>query len=252
MSTPSLDVLAVAAHRDDVEQTCGGTLLKMAQRGYRTGILDLTQGEMGTRGTAEDRAREAQAAARLLNVSIRHALDIPDGRVENTWENRIKIARVIREQRPHVLILPYWKGRHPDHYTASVLGYEAAFLAGLKKLGSTPGSGEAGGEAISQLPPHRPFKIIYASLYDDVRPSFVVDITNQFESRFQALLAYKSQYTDQSAGSGLFPAEQEIRSRMESMASFYGLLAGVKYAEPFVQKEVGLVEDLAAIPVQSL
>lgn len=252
MSTPSLDVLAVAAHRDDVEQTCGGTLLKMAQRGYRTGILDLTQGEMGTRGTAEDRAREAQAAARLLNVSIRHALDIPDGRVENTWENRIKIARVIREQRPHVLILPYWKGRHPDHYTASVLGYEAAFLAGLKKLGSTPGSGEAGGEAISQLPPHRPFKIIYASLYDDVRPSFVVDITNQFETRFQALLAYKSQYTDQSAGSGLFPAEQEIRSRMESMASFYGLLAGVKYAEPFVQKEVGLVEDLAAIPVQSI
>lgn len=252
MSTPSLDVLAVAAHRDDVEQTCGGTLLKMAQRGYRTGILDLTQGEMGTRGTAEDRAREAQAAARLLNVSIRHALDIPDGRVENTWENRIKIARVIREQRPHVLILPYWKGRHPDHYTASVLGYEAAFLAGLKKLGSTPGSGEAGGETISQLPPHRPFKIIYASLYYDVRPSFVVDITNQFETRFQALLAYKSQYTDQSAGSGLFPAEQEIRSRMESMASFYGLLAGVKYAEPFVQKEVGLVEDLAALPVQSL
>jgi len=252
LSTPSLDVLAVAAHRDDVEQTCGGTLLKMAQRGYRTGILDLTQGEMGTRGTAEDRAREAQTAARLLNVSIRHALDIPDGRVENTWENRIKIARVIREQRPHVLILPYWKGRHPDHYTASVLGYEAAFLAGLKKLGSTPGSGEAGGEAISQLPPHRPFKIIYASLYDDVRPSFVVDITNQFETRFQALLAYKSQYTDQSAGSGLFPAEQEIRSRMESMASFYGLLAGVKYAEPFVQKEVGLVEDLAAIPVQSI
>jgi len=252
LSTPSLDVLAVAAHRDDVEQTCGGTLLKMAQRGYRTGILDLTQGEMGTRGTAEDRSREAQAAARLLNVSIRHALDIPDGRVENTWENRIKIARVIREQRPHVLILPYWKGRHPDHYTASVLGYEAAFLAGLKKLGSTPASGEAGGEAISQLPPHRPFKIIYASLYDDVRPSFVVDITNQFETRFQALLAYKSQYTDQSAGSGLFPAEQEIRSRMESMASFYGLLAGVKYAEPFVQKEVGLVEDLAAIPVQSI
>jgi N-acetylglucosamine malate deacetylase 1 len=252
LSTPSLDVLAVAAHRDDVEQTCGGTLLKMAQRGYRTGILDLTQGEMGTRGTAEDRAREAQAAARLLNVSIRHALDIPDGRVENTWENRIKIARVIREQRPHVLILPYWNGRHPDHYTASVLGYEAAFLAGLKKLGSTTASGEAGREAISQLPPHRPFKIIYASLYYDVRPSFVVDITNQFETRFQALLAYKSQYTDQSAGSGLFPAEQEIRSRMESMASFYGLLAGVKYAEPFVQKEVGLVEDLAAIPVQSI
>ena len=252
MSTPTLNVLALAAHRDDVEQTCGGTLLKMAERGYRTGILDLTQGEMGTRGTAEDRTREAGNAARLLNVSFRHALDIPDGRVENTWENRIKIARVIREQRPRVLILPYWQGRHPDHYTASALGYEAAFLAGLKKLGSTPGSCGGGAEAISQLAPHRPFKIIYASLYYDVRPSFVVDITDQFETRFQALMAYRSQYADQNAGSELFPAEQEIRSRLDSMASFYGLLAGVKYAEPFVQKEVGLVDDVTAIPVQSI
>src|SRR6185312_3828269 len=197
MSSSALDILAIAAHRDDVEQTCGGTLLKMAQRGRRTGILDLTQGEMGTRGSAKERAAEAVEAARILQVSWRQALDIPDGRVENTWENRLKVARIIREQRPRVVILPYWKGRHPDHYTASVLGYEGCFLAGLKKLGSTPGSREAGGEAISQLPPHRPFKIIYASLYDDVRPSFVVDITNQFESRFQALLAYKSQYTDQ-------------------------------------------------------
>lgn len=252
MSPPGLDVLALAAHRDDVEQTCGGTLLKMAERGYRTGILDLTQGEMGTRGTAEDRAREAQDAARLLRVSFRQGLDIPDGRVENTWKNRIKVARVIREQRPRVLILPYWHGRHPDHYTASVLGYEAAFLAGLKKLGSTPGSRDDNAEELSRLAAHRPFKIIYASLYYDVRPSFVVDITDQFEVRLQALMAYKSQYADQNAGSGLFPAEQEIRARLESMASFYGLLAGVKYAEPFVQKEVGLVDDVTAIPVQSV
>ena len=239
MSTPPLDVLAIAAHRDDVEQTCGGTLLKMAQRGYRTGILDLTQGEMGTRGTAEDRAREAQEAAQILQASFRHALDLPDGRVENTWENRLKVARVIRQQRPRVLVLPYWQGRHPDHYTASTLGYEAAFLAGLKKL---PVEGE----------PHRPFKIIYASLYYDVRPSFVVDISEQFESRFQALMAYRSQYSDQKAGNNLFPAEKEIRSRLEAMAAYYGLLAGVKYAEPFVQKEVGLVEDVTAIPVSSL
>ncbi len=129
-----IDILALAAHRDDVEQTCAGTLLKMAERGYRTGILDLTQGEMGTRGSAEDRAREAAEAAHILKVVWRHALDIPDGRVENTWENRLKIVRVIREQRPRVLILPYWQGRHPDHYTASVLGYEAAFLSGLAKL----------------------------------------------------------------------------------------------------------------------
>ena len=232
-------ILAIAAHRDDVEQTCGGTLLKMAERGHRTGILDLTQGEMGTRGNAEDRARESAEAARILKVGFRQALDIPDGRVENTWENRLKIARVIRQQRPLVLILPYWKGRHPDHYTTSVLGYEAAFLSGLKKL---PIEGE----------PHRPHKILYASLYYDARPSFVVDITEQFEPRLQALLAYRSQYADQSAGAGLFAPEKEIRSRMETMAGFYGLLAGVKYAEPFVQKEVGLVEDVAAIPVSSI
>src|SRR5579863_4910707 len=167
MPTPSLDILAIAAHRDDVEQTCGGTLLKMAQRGLRTGILDLTQGEMGTRGTAEDRAHEAAEAAKILQVSYRHALDIPDGRVENTWENRLKVARLIREQRPRVVILPYWQGRHPDHYTASVLGYEACFLAGLAKLALT---GQRPTD--DPLPPHRPYKIIYSTLYYDIRPTF--------------------------------------------------------------------------------
>ena len=234
-----LDILALAAHRDDVEQTCAGTLLKMADRGYRTGILDLTQGEMGTRGTAADRASEAAEAARILKVSWRNALDIPDGRVENTWENRLKVARVLREQRPRVLILPYWEGRHPDHYTASILGYEAAFLSGLAKL---PLEGSA----------HRPFKIIYASLYRDVRPTFVVEITDQFETRFQALMAYKSQFTDQETGSTIFPAQKEIRARVESMARFYGTLGGVTYAEPFVQKEIGLVDDVTSIPVKSI
>jgi bacillithiol biosynthesis deacetylase BshB1 len=237
--TESVDILALAAHRDDVEQTCGGTLLKMAQIGRRTAILDLTRGEMGTRGTMEDRAREAENARQVLQVSWRKALDIPDGCVENTFENRKKVAAAIRELRPRVLILPYWQARHPDHYTAGVLGYEAAFLAGLAKL-------DLG------FPAHRPFKIIYASLYADVRPTFVVDITDQFEARVQSLLAYRSQYSDQASGSGLFPREAEIREKLTAMASFYGLLAGVKYAEPFVQKEVGLVEDLSAIPVQSV
>jgi N-acetylglucosamine malate deacetylase 1 len=246
MSTPPLDILALAAHRDDVEQTCGGTMLKMAQRGHRTGILDLTQGEMGTRGTAEDRAREAADAAKILCTSWRQALDIPDGRVENTWENRLKVARVIREQRPRVVILPYWKGRHPDHYTASVLGYEACFLAGLAKLDAGAAAGA------SQLPAHRPFKIVYATLYYDVRPTFVVDITEQFETRLQSLMAYKSQFSDQEAGKGIFPAQAEIRSRIEAMARFYGMLGGVTYAEPFLQKEVGLVEDLTVIPVKSI
>jgi len=238
--TPPLDILALAAHRDDVEQTCGGTLLKMAQRGYRTGILDLTQGEMGTRGSAEDRAREAAEAARILCTSWRQALDIPDGRVENTWENRLKVVRVLREQRPRVVILPYWKGRHPDHYTASVLGYEACFLAGLARL------------EVDATRPHRPFKIIYATLYYDVRPTFVVDITEQFEARLESLMAYKTQFSDQEAGKGIFPARDEIRSRVEAMARFYGMLGGVTYAEPFLQKEVGLVEDLTLIPVKSI
>jgi N-acetylglucosamine malate deacetylase 1 len=247
MPTPPLDILAIAAHRDDVEQTCGGTLLKMAQRGHRTGILDLTQGEMGTRGSAEDRRREAEEAAALLQVSWRLALDIPDGRVENTWDNRLKIARVIREQRPRVLILPYWQGRHPDHYTTSVLGYEACFLAGLAKLTLTkPGLRD------DALQPHRPFKIIYATLYHDTRPTFVVDISEQFETRFQSLMAYKTQFSDQEAGKDIFPAQAEIRSRIESMARFYGMLGGVTYAEPFLQKEVGLVDDLMAIPVKSI
>ena len=254
-ATAPLDVLAIAAHRDDVEQTCGGTVLKMAQRGQRTGILDLTQGEMGTRGTAEERAREAADAARILRVAWRQALDIPDGRVENTWENRLKVAQVIREQRPRVVILPYWKGRHPDHYTASTLGYEACFLAGLAKLdvsgaqAPSPANQDTG---TANLPPHRPFKIVYATLYYDVRPTFVVDITELFEMRFQALMAYKSQFSDQEAGKDLFPAQAEIRARIEAMARFYGLLGGVTYAEPFIQKEVGLVEDLTLIPVKSI
>jgi len=250
MSSTPLDILAIAAHRDDVEQTCGGTLLKAAQRGQRTGILDLTQGEMGTRGTAEDRAREAAEAARILGVSWRRALDIPDGRVENTWENRLKVATAIRQTRPRVVILPYWKGRHPDHYTCSVLGYEACFLAGLAKIALTqPNSGADKGEPLA---PHRPFKIIYATLYYDIRPTFVVDFSAQFEQKLASILAYKSQFSDQEAGKDLFPAHAEIRARVDAMARYYGMLGGVTYAEPFLQKEVGLVDDLLAIPVKSI
>lgn len=249
MLSSALDILAIAAHRDDVEQTCGGTLLKMAALGHRTGILDLTRGEMGTRGTAEDRAREAADAARILRVSWREALDIPDGRVENTWENRLKVARVIRQTRPRVVILPYWEGRHPDHYTASKLGYEACFLAGLAKLAI---SSQPSAVSSKTPAPHRPFKIIYATLYHDVRPTFVVDISEQFEARFESLMAYKSQFSDQEEGKHIFPAEEEIRARVESMARFYGMMAGVTYAEPFLQKEVGLIDDVTAIPVKSI
>jgi N-acetylglucosamine malate deacetylase 1 len=233
------DILAIAAHRDDVEQTCGGTLLRSAARGLRTAILDLTRGEAGTRGTAEDRAREADEAARILGVGWRDALDLPDGAIANTLENRIKIVQVLRQLRPRVVILPYWQARHPDHAIVASLGYEACFLSGLAKI-------DTGTE------PHRPFKIVYASLYADVRPSFVVDITPFVEQRLSALMAYRSQYANQAAGGGLFVAEEEIRERTFAEARHYGLLAGVLYGEPFVQKEVGLADDLTLIPVQSI
>jgi bacillithiol biosynthesis deacetylase BshB1 len=233
------DVLAIAAHRDDVEQTCGGTLLRMAARGLRTAILDLTQGESGTRGTAEERAREAEEAARLLGVGWRQALTLPDGAIENTLQNRLEIVRVLRLLRPRVVILPYWQARHPDHATVATLGYDACFLSGLKKVDT-------------DAYPHRPFKIVYASLYADVRPSFVVDITPFIEQRHLALMAYQSQYANQAAGSALFVPEEEIRERTQAEARHYGLLAGVRYGEPFVQKEVGLVDDLTLLPVQSI
>ena len=236
---PTADVLAIAAHRDDVEQTCGGTLLRMASRGLRTAILDLTQGEAGTRGSAEERAREAAEAAHLLGAGWRQALDLPDGAVENTLGNRLKIVRILRQLRPRVVILPYWQARHPDHSKTATLGYEACFLSGLNKVED-------------DAPPHRPFKIVYASLYADVRPSFVVDITPFIEQRHAALMAYRSQYSNQAAGGGLFVPEEEIRERTLAEARHYGLLAGVRYGEPFVQKEVGLVDDLTLVPVQSI
>ncbi len=241
-SCQTVDILAIAAHRDDVEQTCGGTLLVQQALGYRTGILDLTRGEAGTRGSATERAAEAEAAARILKVAHREALDLPDGNVENTLGNRLKVAAVLRRLRPRVVILPYWQGRHPDHYTSATLGYEACFASGLSRLDLPPEAGT----------PHRPYKILYASLYADVRPTFVVDITPHIETRLASLLAYRSQYGEQPAGSGLFVPETDIRERMFSTARHYGLLAGVRYAEPFVQKEVGNVQDMMQLPVASI
>jgi bacillithiol biosynthesis deacetylase BshB1 len=239
LSDATVDILAIAAHRDDVEQTCGGTLLVQNALGWRTGILDLTQGEAGTRGSAAERAAEAAEAAEILGVANREALDLPDGNVENTRANRLKIAAVLRRLRPRVVILPYWQGRHPDHYTSSALGYEACFAAGLSRL-ECPGT------------PHRPFKIIYASLYADVRPTFVVDISPHMETRLRSLLAYRSQYGDQPEGSGLFVPETEIRERTFASARHYGLLAGVRYAEPFVQREVMLADDLLTLGTPSV
>jgi N-acetylglucosamine malate deacetylase 1 len=235
----NLDILAIAAHPDDIEQTCGGALIRMAEQGYRTGALDLTAGDMGTRGTPAERLAEAEVAARHLRLAWRGNLGFPDARLENTLSARMTLAVKIRELRPRVVILPYWQGRHPDHYRASELGYEACFLAGLKKL-----------DEYSE--PHRPYKVIYASLYANVTPSFVVDISAQFEARMAALLSYRSQYGAQGEGRGLFPDEPEIRDRLGAIARFYGNLIGVKYGEPFVVKETIQVDDIVNMGVRSI
>lgn len=235
----NLDILAIAAHPDDVEQTCGGTLIRMAESGYRTGVLDLTAGDMGTRGTPELRVEESQAAGKQMLLAWRGNQYMPDARLENSLTARMTLAVKIRELRPRVVILPYWEGRHPDHYTASKLGYEACFLAGLKKL-----------EEYSE--PHRPFKILYSSIYAPVNPSFVVDISKQFDQRMAALMSYASQYKDTQDGAGLFPTEAEVRDRLEAIARYYGNLIGAKYGEPFVVKEMVSVDDIVTLGVRSI
>jgi N-acetylglucosamine malate deacetylase 1 len=234
-----VDLLAIAAHPDDVEQTCGGTLLRMAEAGYRTGIIDLTAGDMGTRGTPELRVEESEVAGRALRVSHRENLHFPDARLENSLAGRMTLAQRIRELRPRTVILPYWEGRHPDHYRTAELGYEACFLAGLRKIDQ-------------YTEPHRPHKIVYSSLYCNVVPSFVVDVTAFFERRMDSLLSYRSQYAQVREAASLFPDEAEIRDRLAATARFYGNLIGVKYGEPFVVKEMMRVDDIVSLSVKSL
>jgi bacillithiol biosynthesis deacetylase BshB1 len=242
----NLDLLAIAAHPDDVELTCGGTLLKMAQRGYTTGILDLTAGEMGTRGRPETRAKEAAAAAKVLKVKWRGTLGVPDSDVQPSRQHKLRLASVIRELRPKTVILPYWEARHPDHYHASTLGYEGCFLAGLKQV---PLDGE----------PHRPFKILYATAFADVRPTFIVDITAEYAGRHKAILAFASQFRPVKGQSRrahrkqqVFLAIDRLAEQMNQLARHYGEMIGVKYGEPFLQKELMRVEDVVKLEVRSV
>lgn len=233
-----LDILAIAAHPDDVEQTCGGALIRMAEAGYRTGVLDLTAGDMGTRGTPEIRMAEAEEAARIMLVSWRGNTRFPDARLDNTIAARMTVAGYIRQLKPRVVILPYWEARHPDHFRAGELGYDGCFLAGLRRLDE-------------DSEPHRPYKVIYSSMYANVTPSFVVDITAQFERRMEALFAYLSQYGSQEQGADLFPQQGEIRERLGAIARFYGNQIGVKYGEPYVVKETMRVDDLVTLAPRS-
>jgi bacillithiol biosynthesis deacetylase BshB1 len=236
-----LDLLAIAAHPDDVELTCGGTLIKMAKRGYRTGVLDLTAGEMGTRGTQETRAKEASKAAKLLGVKWRQVLGVPDSDVQPSRHHKLRLAAVIRALRPKTVILPYWEARHPDHYHASTLGYEGCFLAGLKQL---PIDGES----------YRPFKILYSTAFSEARPTFVVDITEQYEQRRKAILAYGSQFrpTRSERKHKVHLGLDELEDEMNRLARRYGQMIGVRYGEPFLTKELAKVDDVVDMAVRSI
>jgi N-acetylglucosamine malate deacetylase 1 len=237
-----LDLLAIAPHPDDVELTCGGTMIRMAQAGYQTGILDLTRGETGTRGTPEMRLREAARAGKILGVKVRRNLGLPDAHLRICDEHKTAIADVIRELQPHAVILPYWEGRHPDHYTAATLGFEACFIAGLKNYGGLSGE------------PFRPFKILYATAYATVTPMLAVDITRQYERRRRAIYAYASQFRPargEPRSKVILPLD-ELEERMSTMARHNGRLIGVLYAEGFIVKEVLRIDDIVKMPVRSV
>jgi bacillithiol biosynthesis deacetylase BshB1 len=236
----ALDVLAVGAHPDDVELTCGGTLIRCVKQGYRVGILDLTRGEMGTRGTPEQRAREAAAAARTLGVHHRENLGLPDARLEPIMEYKLAVAERIRALRPRVVILPYWDARHPDHSHACQIGYEGCYLAGLAKLDLSAPAGK----------PHRPHKVIYSTMYDAdfrIAPSFVVDISPYFKQRMRAVACYRSQFHGPQRQRGVHIPLTGLEERVATYCGYFGQLIGVAYGEPFVLREALQVDDIVAL-----
>src|SRR6266704_619276 len=238
-----VDLLAIAAHRDDIELTCGGTLAKAVRAGHRVGILDLTQGEMGTRGDAATRAAEADRAAKTLGVPLRLNAEMPDAHLENNEASREQIVAIIRRTRPRVVILPYSVGRHPDHRIASELGRDACYLAGLAKY--DPGKG---GEA------HRPYKLLYALAYreDPVKPTFVVDISDVFDAKMQAIKCYASQFDGAKAAGEIFPTGQDLYELIRVQSAHYGSLIRRRYGEPFYTAETQEVEDVLQLGVQSI
>lgn len=236
-----VDVLAIFPHPDDAELLCGGTLLRARDLGRSTGALELTAGELGSRGTQEIRAREAEAAARVLGLAVRENLGLADARLENSHESRLRLVEVIRRLRPRVVILPHGTGRHPDHRVGAHLGHDACFLAGLKNF---PVSGE----------PHRPQKIVYATAYreDAPKPTFVVDTTDAFERKLEALRCYRSQFEGVEAIGELFPAGVPLLDLVRIQDAHYGSLIRRSYGEPFFTTETMRVDDVATLEVRSL
>ena len=237
----SVDLLAVAAHRDDVELTCAGTLIRAADAGHRTGILDLTAGESGTRGSAALRGEEAERAARIMGVAERRNAGLPDAHIQNTEETRRIVVEQIRHFAPRVVILPFPVGRHPDHRLASELTRDACFLAGLARY-------EASGT------PHRPHKILYALAYreDPVKPTFVVDVSEQFARKMDAIRCYASQFDGAKAAGEIFPTGQDLYALVETQSRHYGSLIRRAHGEPYFTHETVLVDDVLALDVQSM
>ena len=236
-----VDLLAIAAHRDDVELTCAGTLIKAVDQGHRTGVLDLTAGETGTRGSAALRAEEAARAAEILGIAERRNAGLPDAHIANTDATRRIVVEHIRHFRPRLVILPFPVGRHPDHRMASELARDACFLAGLGRY-------DAEGE------PHRPHKILYALAYreDPVKPTFVVDISEQFDRKLAAIRCYASQFDGAQSAGEIFPTGQDLYSLVETQNSHYGSLIRRRYGEPFFTHETMLVDDVVGLGVQSM
>jgi bacillithiol biosynthesis deacetylase BshB1 len=236
-----VDILAIAAHRDDVELTCAGTLLKACDAGYRVGILDLTAGETGTRGSATLRAEEAERSAKVLGVVERRNAGLPDAHLQNSEEARKAVVEHIRHFAPRVVILPFPIGRHPDHRIASELGRDASYLAGLERY-DAPGRS------------HRPHKLLYALSYreDPVKPSFVVDISAQFERKLAAIKCYGSQFDGAKAAGEIFPTGQDLYSLVETQNAHYGSLIRKRYGEPFFTHETMEVDDVVNLGVQSI
>jgi bacillithiol biosynthesis deacetylase BshB1 len=233
-----IDLLAVAAHRDDVELTCGGTLIKAARQGYRTAIIDLTQGEMGTRGSAALRAAEASRAADIMGLAARENLDLPDAGLVNDPPTREKLARVIRRFRPRIVIAPAPTGRHPDHIVASQLVRDACFVAGLAKVAP-------------EVPKHRPHKLVHTLSYrqDAVKPTFVVDITDDFERKLEAVRCYDSQFSGVTQAGEVYPNGEPLYDVVRHYAAYYGALIRRRYGEPFFTAETMMVDDIVALEV---
>ncbi len=254
-----LDVLAIAAHRDDAELSCGGTLIRSSDQGYATGVIDLTAGEMGTRGSAEVRAEEADAAARVMGLRVRLNAELPDGGVFNTQANRERIVGLLRALKPRIVILPFWRGRHPDHRLASELARDACYLAGLVRWprGEPDGEGTGGQGAdggAGDGPAHRPHKILYSLSYreDAIKPTFVVDISDQFERKLAAIRCYASQFDDALAAGELFPTGQSLYELVETQNRHYGSLIRRAFGEPFYTEETMRVDDVAELEVRSM